>query len=79
MIFPRNKRETAPVEKTAVDFYDRTVMVLFEARQERSKTALALAKIRMDSKRYRALSQERQDFLYDLYKQAARACGMGAP
>lgn len=78
MIFPRN-REAAPVEETAAAFFDYTRRLLLETIQKRDPAKLRRCAIRIDSDRFKALSDSRQDDLLELYSGAMVACGALSP
>lgn len=64
---------------TAADFYDFTRNLLIDARTKRDVSLMRRAKIRIDSDRFAALSDGRQQDLMELYGAAMMATGMGAP
>lgn len=78
MTFPR-KREAAPVEETAAVFYDYTRRLLIETRTLRDIGKLRRCAIRIDSDRFKALSESRQEDLLELYSGAMVACGSLSP
>lgn len=78
MKFPRN-REAAPVEETAATFYDYTRRLLIDARHKRDMALLRRCAIRIDSARFNALSDARQEDLLELYSGAMVACGSLSP
>lgn len=78
MIFPR-KREAAPVEETAAAFYDYTRRLLLDTRASRDMSKLRRCAIRIDSERFKALSESRQEDLLELYSGAMVACGSLSP
>lgn len=61
------------------EFYDFTRRLLLDARAKRSEPMLRRAKIRVDSDRFAALSEGRQQDLLELYSAAMMATGMMAP
>lgn len=78
MKFPRN-RESATVEETADTFYDFTRRLLMSATAQRDERLLRRAAIRVDSARFSALSDTRQEDLLELYAGAMMACGALSP
>lgn len=78
MKFPRN-RDAAPVEETAAVFYDFTRRLLLDAAAKRDEALLRRAAIRVDSARFSALSESRQQDLLELYSGAMVACGALSP
>lgn len=73
------KRAAASVEETAAVFYDFTRRLLIDARVKRDMSLMRRAKIRVDSERFKALSEDRQEDLLEHYGAAMMATGMGAP
>jgi len=78
MNFPR-KREAAPVEETAAAFYDYTRRLLQDTIRLRDMGKLRRCAIRIDSQRFQALSDSRQEELLELYSGAMVACGSLSP
>ena len=64
---------------TAADFYDYTRQLLIETQAKRDWRLLARCAIRVNSERFKALSDGRQEDLLELYAAAMMATGMGAP
>lgn len=64
---------------TAADFYDYTRTLLIEAKARRNTRLLSRCAIRINSERFNALSDGRQEDLLELYAAAMMATGMGAP
>ncbi len=60
------------------EFYDYTRRLLLDTRRTRDLAKMARCNIRIQSERFKALSQERQDDLLALFGDAAAATGMGA-
>lgn len=73
------RKGTAADLTSSADFYDFTRQLLIDARVKRSEPLMRRAKIRVDSERFAALSDERQQDLMELYGAAMMATGMGAP
>ena len=78
MSFPR-KREAAPVEETAADFYLKTKAALDKARADRDEPALSRAARRIDAARFNDLSDDQQTELLMLFLAAMSACGVLSP
>lgn len=78
MKFPP-KREAAPVEQTAADFFTVTRDLLRKAHTERDEPALRRAAIRIDSVKFNELDDEHQERLLALYSSAMAACGAFLP
>lgn len=70
---------TAGSPTNAADFYDLTRSLLIEARAKRDLALMRRCKIRVDSERFKALSDSRQEELLELYGAAMMATGAGAP
>lgn len=64
---------------TAADFYDFTRSLLIDARAKRDMSLMRRVKIRIDSKRFLALSEGRQEDLLVLYSAAMMETGMNLP
>jgi hypothetical protein len=79
MIFPRNKREAAPVEKTAADFYQKTCELLEKAMMDRDEIALRRGGTRIDNARFNELTDDQQERLLQLYASALAANGALSP
>ena len=60
-------------------FYDVTRRLLIDAKVRRDIAIVRRAKIRVDSDRFKALSDSRQEDLLTLFGEAMMATGMAAP
>ena len=64
---------------TAAEFFDYTRRLLLDARNKRDPAILRRCAIRVDSERFKDLSDERQEDLLELYSGAMVACGALSP